>query len=70
MAQGEYVTLVSPGGQRYTTDQPAEVTELVTSHGYRRVTNEPEPPAPAPPEPAADEPDDEHDSPLWTDDDD
>lgn len=70
MAQGEHVTLVSPSGQRYTTDQPAEVTELVTSHGYRRVADEPEPPAPPAPAPAADDTDDEPDSPLWTDEDD
>lgn len=68
MAQRETVTLVSPDGREYQTDQPAEVTELVTSHGYRRKRAEA--PAPAPPAEVF-EPDDEtdNDRPQWTDDD-
>lgn len=68
MAQGEMVTLVSPDGREYSTDQPAEVTELVTSHGYRRKRTEDSAPAPAPAPERDDEP--EEDRPHWTDDDD
>lgn len=70
MAQRETVTLVSPDGREYQTDQPAEVTELVTSHGYRRKRADDPAPAPAPAEviePADDDPED--DRPEWTDDD-
>lgn len=68
MAQRETVTLVSPDGREYQTDQPAEVTELVTSYGYRRKRAEGPAPAPAPAEvgsESADEP--EGGRPEWTD---
>lgn len=37
---GERVTLISPDGRRYTTDDAAEVNALVGGHGYQRVSED------------------------------
>lgn len=36
MAERDMVTLVAPDGTEYRTDQPTEVTTLITGYGYRR----------------------------------
>lgn len=70
MAESQQVTLVSPSGQVYTTDDAAEINTLVSSYGYTRRSQDTAPgghtsrqraPKSAPksspaPEPAAEEP--------------
>lgn len=45
----EHVTLISPSGARYVTDNPVEINNLVYGEGYRRApAPEPDTADPAP----------------------